>query len=166
MSKAKTSDKELSKKLRPFLDAVQCVQDLVAERDELRAKVKHLHNRNMHPHSREKSGLPCPRIEFELTPSIGQGWRDYQCVYWMVIPLRRLDQRAQVGKEFGALPEWYIPMGSTGVHTGSDAVPELGDLVVPYRDGSHAQWDREAFGMPDMPAYVRIGERTMHVELK
>lgn len=163
--KTKVPNTNLSKAVQPFIKAMDFVQEIIAERDEAISAMERMKKWDERPHSRKRSKLPCPRIEFEWVPSQQQEWATRWCMYWLVLELGHTDIRAE-GKDgkLGALRERYIPMGETQ-STGSDKRPVWdGRVDTPFRDGAHAHWDRLALGLSNLPVYARCGEDLTLIE--
>jgi hypothetical protein len=158
MKKTKIPSTRLSKSVQPFIKAIDFVREIISERDEAIEKMERMKRWDLRPHSRKRSSLPCPRIEFEHVPS-EQGWDTRWCMYWLVLELGHADIRAEGDNgKLGVLLERYIPMGETQ-SSGSDRRPVWnGEVEAPFRDGAHAHWDRIALGLPNLPTYARCEE--------
>ena len=163
--KTKIPEENLSKKVQPFLKAMNFVQSIISERDEAIAKMERLKKWDERPHSRKATGLPCPRIEFEHVPS-EKGWGVRWCMYWLVLELKEVDIRAENDEgKMGVFRERYIPMGETKSEGGGDGQPVWnGKVETPFRDGQHAHWDRLALGLPNLPIYARCGDDVTLIE--
>lgn len=163
-AKTKMSNVRLSKAVQPFIKAMDFVQEIISERDEAITKMERMKKWELRPHSRKRSGLPCPRLEFEHVSS-EQGWGTRWCMYWLVLELNHADIRAEgENGKLGVLLERYIPMGETQ-STGSDKRPVWnGKVETPFRDGAHAHWDRIALGLPCLPTYARCEEDVTLIE--
>lgn len=145
----------LSKAVQPFIKAMDFVQAIISERDEAIAKMERMKKWDLRPHSRKRSALPCPRIEFEHVPS-EDGWGTRWCIYWLVLELKHEDIRAEdENAKLGIYCERYIPMGETRITCGSNRPVWNGRVEAPFRDGAHAHWDRIALGLPNLPIYAR-----------
>lgn len=164
-TKTKIPKSSLSKSVQPFIKAMHFVESIVSERDEAIAKMERLRKWDERPHSRKKSNLPCPRIEFEWVPSEQDGWATRWCMYWLVFELGHADIRAEgENGKLGVLRERYIPMGETQ-SSGSDRRPVFNGAVdVPFRDGAHAHWDSIAIGLPALPVYARCEKDVTLIE--
>lgn len=163
--KTKTPKEKLSKTVQPFLKAMHFVQAIISERDEAIEKMERMKKWELRPHSRTRSKLPCPRLEFEWVPSEQCGWETKWCIYWLVLELGHVDIRAE-GEDgkLGVLLERYIPMGETKI-TGSDKRPVWnGKVETPFRDGAHAKWDRIAIGLPNLQTFARCEEDVTLIE--
>jgi hypothetical protein len=163
--KTRLPKERLSKAVQPFIKAMDFVQEIISERDEAIAKMERMKKWELRPHSRKRSRLPCPRLEFEWVPSEQQGWATKWCMYWLVLELCHADIRAE-GEDgkLGVVRERYIPMGETQ-STGGDKRPVWnGKVDTPFRDGARAHWDRIALGLPDMPTYARCEEDVTLIE--
>ncbi len=88
--------------------------------------------------------MPCPRLEFRWVKE-SESWYERECVYSLVIPLRELDIRSTDVE--GTPRELSLEIGRTRVTGGSGEAPiHEGKVDTPFRDHSHAIWDREALG--------------------
>lgn len=163
-TKTKVPNSRLSKSIQPFIKAMDFVQEIISERDEAIDKMERMKKWELRPHSRKRSGLPCPRLEFEHVPS-ERGWGTRWCMYWLVLELGPSDVRAEdEDGKLGVYRERYIPMGETK-STGGDRRPVWnGEVNTPFRDGAHAHWDRIALGLPDLPTYARCEEDVTLIE--
>jgi len=164
--KTKIPESTLPKKIQPFIEAMDFVQSIISERAEAISKMERMKRWDERPHSRKATGLPCPRIEFEHVPS-EHGWSVRWCMYWLVLELKESDIRAEDDEgKLGVFRERYIPMGETRSEGGSDRRPVRGngDVETPFRDGSHAQWDSLALGLPNLPIYARCEDDVTLIE--
>ncbi len=163
-AKTQIPSAKLSKAVAPFIKAMDYVQAIIAERDEAIEKMERLRTWDERPHSRKRTELPCPRIEFEWVPS-EQGWGTRWCMYWLVLELKETDIRAEDDEgKMGVFRERYIPMGETKV-TGGDKRPVWnGKVETPFRDGAHAHWDSLALGLPNLPVYARCEDDVSLIE--
>lgn len=93
--------------------------------------------------------LPAPRLQLRWA-------RDHRydgeltCYYEMVIPLQKYDCRNDAKQNFGV-----VELSRTAVGGGPDDRFSTDDPwhITPFRDGSHIQWDCDAFG-GTLPMYV------------
>ena len=88
--------------------------------------------------------MPCPRLEFRWEME-EDSWYARICKYSLVLPLRKTDIRHTDVE--GNPTEMTLEIGSTRV-TGGDGTRPIheGKVDTPFRDHSHALWDREALG--------------------
>lgn len=109
--------------------------------------------------------MPCPRLEFRwFKDDESCDWRSRHCVYSLVIPLRELDIRSTDVE--GNPREMSLEIGRTDVGGGNgDAPIHKGKVDTPFRDHSHAIWDREALGR-HLPIVAVCGDVATLVELR
>lgn len=113
------------------------------------------------------TNLPCPRFElrWEMT---GSDWRERECVYSLVIPIRPYDARAEVD-DSGPVEtesELRVALGLT-ICGGGDGKPPIHDGIVdtPYRDHAHSQWACEGLG-GTIPIVAVCGDVHSIIDLK
>lgn len=97
--------------------------------------------------------LPAPRLELRWTDERKDGGQyERQCNYNLVLPLREHDIRREEGSH-----EFVVNLGQTRSRSGRPAIRAEGEIHVPFRDGAHIQFDREALN-PQLPMFVIDGE--------
>lgn len=114
-----------------------------------------------------KANVPCPRLELRWEPcnieveSIDCNWK---CTYSLVFPLGEHDLRST--DVDGNPREMSLEIGSTlsRIHPPSTPVVN-GEVTTPYRDGAHAQWDRDALG-GHIPIVAMCGDDVTIVKVK
>lgn len=91
--------------------------------------------------------IPCPRLEFRWVMH-GISWRERECIYSLVLPLREFDIRRENEDGEAVYSEKTIEIGRTEVRGYRDGPPifEDGTVETPFRDGAHARLDNEALG--------------------
>lgn len=91
------------------------------------------------------SSIPSPRLEF-LWEKQDDG--RFTCRYSLVIPLRDYDIRREDENGDYFRSEISIPISTTMVDTNNPLFPIQRDGIIdtPYRDTTHARWDKEALG--------------------
>jgi hypothetical protein len=120
--------------------------------------------------------LPCPRLELRWVdlpePDVDHHTYTVVCEYSFVFPLNEpLDIRAQRDREdgtteYGVVRECKALIGRT-LSTGTAAShysDKLDEVFAPFRDGSHALWDRIHFGSP--PIFIVAAGRAMRLPEK
>ncbi len=108
--------------------------------------------------------LPRPRLEFRWEP-ITDGMHNYKCTYSLVFPLGEYDIRRGDKDEPEYRSEMSLEIGTTLSQMGSEYGPIYdGEVVTPYRDGAHAQWDRKTLGS-FLPIVAICGDVATLVEI-
>lgn len=95
-------------------------------------------------------GLPTPRLQFTWLP-LNDTWTAKECLYTLVLPLRKLDIRSEDENGKSVKREFHCRIGMT-TSTGGRR-PVFDERVdTPFRDGAHARWDSEVLG--GLPIYA------------
>jgi len=108
--------------------------------------------------SRNKHGLPLPRLEFNWSKK-DDSWEFRICDYYLVLPLGTYDIRAEGDDEdgehhFGFYNEFKVLIGKTKVEGGNDDPPiHDGKVDTPFRDTAHIQYDNRSLG-GHLPMYA------------
>lgn len=103
------------------------------------------------------SDLPAPRLQLRWSRD-GRYQYELTCYYEMIIPLIEHDCRNDAKQGFAV-----VELSRTSVGGGSDDRFNSTDvwMLTPFRDGSHIQWDCEAFG-GNLPMYVITPDGKAH----
>lgn len=108
----------------------------------------------------QKLNLPAPRLQLTWFDTSGD-WMESACAYSIVIPLGRLDIRAEDGDGIrGVHKETHGILGMT-LSSGGPGKPRTD---APFRDSAHALWDSRALG--SIPIYVVCGNAYRRLEEK
>jgi hypothetical protein len=153
MSAAPVTDERLADLLAPVVS--QFVSQARSAIDAAAREVSNVLRVEYNPsEERRPAALPTPRLQLRWQDDT-TGRATWLCSYEMVMPLRELDCRNDEGADFAV-----IELGRTLVGGGGAAPWQRGaaDQCMPFRDGSHARWDAEAFG--GLPIYVLGPEGT------
>lgn len=92
----------------------------------------------------QNSKIPSPRLELRWIQT-GETWQDRECIYSLVFPLKKNDIRSDFDR---GICDAVVELGRTNVGGGNGSAPidKNGSVQTPFRDGVHAQHDREALG--------------------